>query len=480
MSSGSTCAVVGCHNNSRKLKFWSETSCFVHKRLRQTCPCPAPYALHSMPRKGERGAAWLAALRLKRPPRRVYVCSFHFVHKKPTDLHPDPELYLGYDRRGELVRATLTETANVNSSSSVDEDVEDGPHCSVDYPSTVSDQTGLSSSATPPDPRLRSRHTQWEDPARQGHDRSQRASREDVQHKTTPCDESGCFMLQSDADALLYTGVALETFNMLVSTLEGHASNSFTMSVRDQVLMTLVKLKTNHVIGALSRQFRVSQSMAGKIISYWIDKLEEVLRPLIPWLPRETVRATMPAAFKMHFSNTTCIVDCSESLLQKPQKLDSRGESYSHYCHYYSHNTVKYLVAIAPCGLIVFVSAAYGGRCSDKFITMDSGILDYLMPEDEVMADRGFTINNLLFERKVKLVMPFTKKRGQLTEDQVTSTRRIAHVRIHVERAIRRLKVYKILSQVVPITMAPKIDKILRVCAALVNLSSPVSRDFVS
>ena len=50
-------------------------------------------------------------------------------------------------------------------------------------------------------------------------------------------------------------------------------------------------------------------------------------------------------------------------------------------------------------------------------------------------------------------------------------TRRIAHVRIHVERAIRCLKVSKILSQVVPITMAPKVDKILRICAALVSLT---------
>ena len=36
---------------------------------------------------------------------------------------------------------------------------------------------------------------------------------------------------------------------------------------------------------------------------------------------------------------------------------------------------------------------------------------------------------------------------------QVTFTRRIAHVRIPVERAIGRLKVYKILSQVVLITI---------------------------
>uniref|UniRef100_A0A3P9AYL6 THAP-type domain-containing protein n=1 Tax=Maylandia zebra TaxID=106582 RepID=A0A3P9AYL6_9CICH len=452
MSSGSTCAVVGCHNNSRKLKNALETFCLEHQQLRKACPCPPPYALHSMPRKEDRKLAWLAALRLKHLPKRVYVCSFHFIDKKPTELHPNPELYLGYDRPPPKKRRRLTRTT-----------------LSV----TASNQASISTQ--PPEPHLHSVHTQWEDPSQQDHQYCNRSRRKDVQDKMTQCDEVAYFILQNDADALLYTGIALETFNTLVSTLEGYDNNEFTMPVRDQVLMTLMKLKSNRVIGDLSRQFHISQSMASKIISHWLDKLEEVLRPLIPWLPKETIQATMPEAFKKNFPNSTCIIDCSETLLQKPRNLGSRGESYS---HYYSHNTVKYLVAVAPCGLIMFVSAAYGGRCSDKFITMDSGILTYLKPGDEVMADRGFTIKDLLFERKVRLVIPaFTKKRRQLTEEQVTYTRRIANVRIHVERAIRRLKVYKILSQIVPISMAPKVDKILRICAALVNLREDLIRD---
>lgn len=59
---------------------------------------------------------------------------------------------------------------------------------------------------------------------------------------------------------------------------------------------------------------------------------------------------------------------------------------------------------------------------------------------------------------------------SQLTNEVVTHTRRIAHARIHIERAIRRLKVYRILSQTVPITLIPKVDKILKICAGLVNL----------
>ena len=142
-----------------------------------------------------------------------------------------------------------------------------------------------------------------------------------------------------------------------------------------------------------------------------------------------------------------------------------------------NHATLKYLVAVAPNGLIMFISDAYAGRSSDKFITMDSGFLDYLRAGDEVMADRGFTIRDLLNERKVSLNIPaFTKRRNQLTNEEITRTRRVANVRIHVERAIQRLKVFKILSQTVPISMARKLDNILSICGGLVNLRSPLIR----
>lgn len=90
------------------------------------------------------------------------------------------------------------------------------------------------------------------------------------------------------------------------------------------------------------------------------------------------------------------------------------------------------------------------------------------------MADRGF-ISDLLRERKVKLILPaFTKKGLQLSEEDTTNTRRIANVRVHVERVIRRLKNFRLISQTVPINLAPKLDKILRICAALSNLRGDI------
>lgn len=110
-------------------------------------------------------------------------------------------------------------------------------------------------------------------------------------------------ILLNDSDSLLYTGIPLQTFNSLVSVLEQFAG-SFKMSVRDQVLLTLMKLRLNLMIGDLSRRFFISESLSSKIISYWIDKLEEVTRNLIPWLPRETIQATMPLPFKTNYPKT--------------------------------------------------------------------------------------------------------------------------------------------------------------------------------
>ncbi len=70
------------------------------------------------------------------------------------------------------------------------------------------------------------------------------------------------------------------------------------------------------------------------------------------------------------------------------------------------------------------------------------------------MVDRFFLIRDLLFERQVHLIIPHFANKTQMTEEKVTDSRRIANVRIHGERAIRRLKVYKVLSHTLLITHA--------------------------
>ena len=65
-----------------------------------------------------------------------------------------------------------------------------------------------------------------------------------------------------------------------------------------------------------------------------------------------------------------------------------------------------------------------------------SGLLDLLEVGDSVIVDCGFTIADMLDLRGVTLNIPSTKVNDQLTSSELTSTRTIANLRIHVERAI--------------------------------------------
>ena len=74
---------------------------------------------------------------------------------------------------------------------------------------------------------------------------------------------------------------------------------------------------------------------------------------------------------------------------------------------------------------------------SDKHIVQKSGILANLLPGDIVMADRGFRIDEDVAFYQAKLVIPdFTRGKKQLHPLEVENTRKIANVRIHVERVI--------------------------------------------
>ena len=89
------------------------------------------------------------------------------------------------------------------------------------------------------------------------------------------------------------------------------------------------------------------------------------------------------------------------------------------------------------------------------------------------MADKGFTIADLLEVRGVSLNIPPMKLQDQLTERDLLQTRRIASVRIHVERAIRRVKAFKIFD-LVPNCMAGIADQLFFVCSFLTNFQKPL------
>ena len=65
-----------------------------------------------------------------------------------------------------------------------------------------------------------------------------------------------------------------------------------------------------------------------------------------------------------------------------------------------------------------------------------------------------------------------------MTAAEVTQTRRIARARIHVERAIQRIKLFRILKWF-PLSLLHVSEQIFKVCAFLTNYQKPVIADIV-
>ena len=216
----------------------------------------------------------------------------------------------------------------------------------------------------------------------------------------------------------------------------------------------------------------MSAATYSRLFSTWIVFLEKELSLLFPWPSQAQVHHWMPECFRQRYPNTRSIIDCMELQIQRPSSLLNQSKTYS---NYKSRNTFKVLVGITPSGLVNFVSEAWGGRASDKEITLSSSLIPMLDEGDAVMVDRGFDVEEELVEKGIHLNMPpKLKDKKRLSALQVEVTRRIAEVRIHVERSIGRSRRYDILNQVFPLSMADLIDSIVHVCFLLTNFDKPL------
>ena len=238
---------------------------------------------------------------------------------------------------------------------------------------------------------------------------------------------------------------------------------------RNQLFLTLVKLKLNLKVTDLAFRFGLSASLTSRYITTWICFLYHHFREL-DWMPAvDQVLGTLPSVFRERYPTTFAIIDGSEVFIETPSDLHMQSSTWSQYKH---HNTVKFLVACTPNGAISYISPVYVGSISDVDLTRTCGFLTSLKdkPGISIMADRGFTIKDMLKELNIELnIPPFLEGRQQLPAQEVEKGRTIASLRIHVERAIGRIKTFEILKGVIPLSMARITNQIVCVCAALAN-----------
>jgi hypothetical protein len=180
----------------------------------------------------------------------------------------------------------------------------------------------------------------------------------------------------------------------------------------DELFLTLVRLKRGYCLDVLAHFFGISASTVSTIFNTWIQLLychfHDMRKDMFPG--RDHFKTNLPRIFKS-FKNIRCTIDCTEFFVQMLRDLKRQGHLYS---SYKNTHTFKCLVAIAPNGSIVFVSALYEGCISDRAVVEQCDFLNYINPGDMVLADCGFTIEDLLNSKQATLnIPPFLGKKEQ-------------------------------------------------------------------
>lgn len=290
--------------------------------------------------------------------------------------------------------------------------------------------------------------------------------------------------IRTNKEMIAFTGVTSE----ILTVLEGACETVVKLNpdatglmlggacvLKERIAVTLCKLKLDLSFVVLGALCGVSDRTLYSYFTSTISILACALKVAVYWPEKEEVLANIPNCFQM-YRKTRVVLDCTEIQVEKPQCLKCRTHLYS---HYKSTETVKVCVGITPCGVISFVSEVFGGRASDKAIVNASGILDKLLPQaDAVMVDKGFAIDAECEERHIDLIRPpFACSERQMSQADALRTKSIAKARVHVERAIQRMKVFEILKGKLEWSLVPFVDRIMIVIAGVVNLSPPILSD---
>ena len=238
------------------------------------------------------------------------------------------------------------------------------------------------------------------------------------------------------------------------------------MTLLEEFVLTLVRIRRGYDVALLVYQFGITTSQVVRVATAWINFLAKCFKPLIKWPTKDNVKGNLPASFNS-FPRTKVIIDCTEIYVEKAFRPTAQRATWSTCKH---SNTFKLLVGIMPSGAITFVSKLYSGCISDQNTVEKSGFLDVIERNDDVMADRGFNIIHLLLPKGATLNIPSFSHGKRLSKKAVTRSMKIATVRIHVERAIRRMKTFRILSGVIPIRLRFQLDQIITIVSVLCNL----------
>lgn len=207
---------------------------------------------------------------------------------------------------------------------------------------------------------------------------------------------------------------------------KGRNGPDSTITDREKLYITLLRLRRGYTLETMAvmlstPQRKIEKSMIGKIFTTFIQLIYKIVRDMdvVMFPQRAVVRRNLPKVFKT-MKKIRCVIDCTEFAVEMSRNFARQGNTYSSYKH---TNTFKSLIAVTPNGAACFVSELYEGDIDDIEIFRDSGIIKHLTPDDIILADRGFKVQELLYPVRAYVNIPaFLKGRKSLTAAEELET----------------------------------------------------------
>ena len=279
-----------------------------------------------------------------------------------------------------------------------------------------------------------------------------------------------------------YTGFTVKTFNVIfefLAALNSKKINSLSpcyLTLKNQMLLVLVKLRQDFDFKHMSRLFGLSPQDCSTVFNNWINFMYNRFNNELMWPDRNVIIEKMPKKYREEFPNTIVIIDGAEIKIQKQSSLTVQSRLHSD-CK--SGTSLKGLIGVDPRGSIIFVSMLFSGDISDEDITAQSGFYNILKDMkkagkihegDGVMAGKGFRIKTEIEQIGLKSnIPPAVPESDEVGVADVNMTEKMAVHSVHVERAVARVKKFKILDERADHCLFSSIDQIWSVCCFLTN-----------
>lgn len=198
--------------------------------------------------------------------------------------------------------------------------------------------------------------------------------------------------LKNDAEKVrFYTGLpnyfVLETVMWLLAPHMDGMKN-IKLSKFQQLLLTLMRLRLDLRNQDLAYRFGVKVGTVTRTVHQMVGIMSSTLVPTaVFWPSRAELRKNLPAALRSSHPDCAVIIDCFTVPFEEPVSRGNHQQRAGTGC-----NVLKYLIGVAPQGVVTFVSRGMLGNVSDKSLTEGCGLLCKLLPGDVVLASRDLDI----------------------------------------------------------------------------------------